>query len=116
MALHELDRCRVKSTRAGVIAQPAPQGEDLIHLGSCERLDRREALDEALEVRDHSLDSGLLQHRLADPNRVCVQSVPPRQVTLMERVPRQESPSQGLSALDRHSLLGLRHVHAILRS
>ena len=34
----------------------------------------------------------------------------------MERVPRQELLSQGLSALNGHSLLGLRHVSAILRS
>ena len=47
-----------------------------------------------LEVRDHRLDAGLLQHDLRDPHRVRVRAPPPRKVPLGPGEPPQQRLAQ----------------------
>ena len=54
---------------AGVIAEPRPGGHDLAVLRGGERLDRRPARRERLEIGLHRGDRGLLQHHLATARR-----------------------------------------------
>jgi len=67
---------------ARVVAEAGPRGEDVVERRLGERRDGREPGHPALPVRDHRRDPGLLQHDLADPDRVGVAGAPPRQVAL----------------------------------
>ncbi len=82
-ALHEVSRARV-------VAEASPRGEDVVERCGCERRHRRELRHPALPVRDHRRDASLLQHDLADPDRVRIARAPPRQITLGSAVVRYD--------------------------
>jgi hypothetical protein len=67
--------------RARVIPEACPHGEHVVERGRGERLDRRKPRHPAFPVRDHGLHAGLLQHDLADPDRIRIARTAPRQVT-----------------------------------
>ena len=70
----------VQIARARVVAEAGPRGEHVVERRRRERLDRRESPHPALPVRDHGRDPRLLQHDLADPDRVGIGRAPPRQI------------------------------------
>jgi hypothetical protein len=70
----------VEIARARVVAKASPRGEHVVERCVGERAHRRKLRHPALPVRDHGLHARLLQHHLADPDRVRVARAPPRQV------------------------------------
>src|SRR5581483_2762390 len=88
-------RARVEVTRAAVVTEPGPALEDPLERRVREGLDRREALEEALEVRHHGGDRRLLEHDLADPDRVGVTPATPRQVAFVRKEPAREAGADG---------------------
>ena len=83
-------RAGVEVPRARVVAEAGPRGEHVVERCGRERGDRREPRHPALPVRDHRRDPRLLQHDLADPDRVRVTRAPPRQIALHARVVRDD--------------------------
>lgn len=75
-------RARPQVARPRVVAEPRPRREHVVERRPRERGHRREPRHPALPVRDHRGDAGLLQHDLADPDRVRIARAAPRQVTL----------------------------------
>jgi hypothetical protein len=72
----------VEVARPRVVPQARPRGEHVVERGVRERRHRREPGHPTLPVRDHRRDPGLLQHDLADPDRIRVAGAPPRQIAL----------------------------------
>ena len=60
---------------ARVVAEAAPEREDLVLWRRRERRQRRESRDEPRVVRDHRRDLRLLQHHLREPDAVRVRAV-----------------------------------------
>ena len=83
-------RTRVQIARSRVVSEPRPGGEDVVERRGGERRHRRKLRHPALPVRDHRRDARLLQHDLADPDRVRIARPPPRQVALDARVVRDD--------------------------
>ena len=83
-----VDRLRsgVQVARARVVAEAGPRGEHVVERRAGERPHRREPRHPPLPVRDHGRDAGLLQHDLADPDRVRIAGAPPRQIAADLRV------------------------------
>ena len=79
-ARDDLARAAVQVARARVVAEAGPGGEDVVERRVGEGPHRREARHPALPVRDHRRDAGLLQHDLADPDRVGIARATPGQV------------------------------------
>jgi hypothetical protein len=96
---HDRARRLLQAARAAVVAQPAPGSEQVVFLGEGQRLHVGEALEESLPVGNHRGDLGLLQHRLADPDRVRVLRATPGQVACVCREPRAQGPDQRLPSL-----------------
>jgi len=69
---------RLQVARARVVPEPGPRGEHVVERRDREVLHRRELRHPALPVRDHRLDARLLQHDLADPDRVRIARLAPR--------------------------------------
>ncbi|CAN5415737.1 hypothetical protein BH11MYX1_BH11MYX1_23840 [soil metagenome] len=76
--------------RARVVAEPRPRGEHVVERSRRERAHGRKLRHPPLPVRDHGLDACLLQHDLADPDRVWIARPAPRQVSLDRRVMRHD--------------------------
>lgn len=76
----DLFRTGVQRSRARVVPEPGPQREHVVERCGRERRHRRKLRHPALPVRDHGGHARLLQHHLADPDRVRVARAPPRQV------------------------------------
>src|SRR5712691_6141536 len=66
--------------RPRVIAQAAPQREHVVELRPGERSHIRETREEALVIRDHRRDLGLLQHHFREPDAIRIAGLLPRQV------------------------------------
>ena len=86
------DRTRraVEVERAPVVPEPLPLAD---HVGGGrrrERLDRGPALEPGAIARNDALDLRLLEHHLADEDRVRVARPPPRQVAAVLREPGEE--------------------------
>ena len=77
---HHILRAAMQIACATVIAQAAPQGQDIIQRRGGQGLHIREALQEALEIAQHRADLGLLQHDLRQPHAVRVTHALPWQV------------------------------------
>ena len=75
--------------RAPVVAQPAPQRQHVAHRRAASA-PRREPLQPALVVRHHPQRLRLLEHHLADEQRVRVARRPPRQRPPHPLVPLQQ--------------------------
>ena len=82
----------VQADRPPVVAQPLPLDDRLGGRGCGQRLDGRPPLEPPLVPGDHPLDLGLLQHHLADEDRVGIPCVPPGEVTAVSGVPRDSAP------------------------
>jgi len=72
--------------RARVVAEAGPRGEHVVERRIGKRAYRRKPRHPALPVRNHRLHPRLLQHDLADPDRVWIARPSPRQVALDRRV------------------------------
>lgn len=83
-------RTRVEVARARVVAKPGPCREHIVERCRRERVHRRKALHPALPIRNHRLDARLLQHDLADPDRVRVTRATPREIAAVTRVVRDD--------------------------
>ena len=82
-------RGAVQAERAPVVAEPLPLADHVRRRTRRERLGRRPALEPGEPARDHALDLRLLQHHLADEDRVRIARLPPRQIaTVGERTSR----------------------------
>ncbi len=79
-ALDDLARSQVERPRAPVVAEPAPHREHVVDARLGEAPRRRKSRHEALEIGDHRLDPGLLEHDLADPDGVRMARPTPRQI------------------------------------
>ncbi len=73
-----------------VVAEARPDLEYVVERRGRERRHRREPRHPALPVGDHGGDARLLQHDLADPDRVGIARAAPRQVPLHLRVVRDD--------------------------
>jgi hypothetical protein len=91
---HDHARSPLQVSRARVVAETRPQTEQRVGLGAGEALDVGKARQEALVVRDHRVDAGLLEHRLGDPDRVGIARAPPRQIAPVRVVPREQALAQ----------------------
>ena len=94
---HEL-RGAVQVTGTRVVAEPAPQTQDVVLARGGEAGDVGKPGPEALVVRDDGRDLRLLQHDLGQPDRVRVARALPGQVVA------------ALAALPRHELCGEGHA------
>ena len=76
------DRLRtgVEAAGARVVAEAGPRGEHVVERRRRERGHRGKPRHPALPVGDHRGHAGLLQHDLADPDRVRIAGAAPRQV------------------------------------
>jgi hypothetical protein len=83
-------RARVEVTRARVVAKARPRGEHIVERRGGERGHRRELRHPALPVRDHRLDARLLQHDLADPDRIWITRATPGQVAAVTPIVRDD--------------------------
>jgi hypothetical protein len=83
-------RPRPQVARARVVAEARPRAEHVVERRRGERGHRREPLHPPRPVRDHGLHARLLQHHLADPDRVRVARSPPGQVAPHARVVRDD--------------------------
>ncbi len=83
-------RGAVQVDGAAVVAEPLPLDDHLAERRGGERLDRRPALEPATPARDHALDLRLLQHHLADEDRVRIAGLPPREIPPVLAVPSQK--------------------------
>ena len=81
----------VQVTGTRVVAEPGPRGEHVVEGRRGERPHRRKPRHPALPVRDHRLHARLLQHDLADPDRVRIARAPPGQVAAVAPVVRDDS-------------------------
>ena len=79
-ALGDRSRRAVQVDRAPVVAEPLPLDDDVGRRRGGERVDRRPALEPARAARHDAVDLRLLQHHLADEDRVRVGGLPPRQI------------------------------------
>jgi hypothetical protein len=84
-------RPSVEVARARVVAEAGPRSEHVIEPRGGERAHRRKLRHPALPVRDHGLDARLLQHDLADPDRVRIARATPGQVAAVTPVVRDDS-------------------------
>ena len=75
---------------ATVVAEPLPRDDHVGDRGGGERLGGGPALEPRRPARDHALDLRLLQHHLADEDRVRVTRLAPREWALVLAVPRQK--------------------------
>jgi len=91
---HHHARRRAEGAGARVVAEAAPQREQLGLVGRRQGPHVRQARQEALVVGHDRLDARLLQHRLADPDRVGVARAPPGQVATLGAVPGQQRTEQ----------------------
>ena len=84
------DRARAvpQVARSRVVAEPAPRREHVVERGTGKRRCGRELRHPPVPVRDDGRDPGLLQHDLADPDRVRIACSPPRQIAFCRRVVR----------------------------
>jgi hypothetical protein len=85
----------VEVARARVVAEARPRGEDIVEWSIGERAHRRKPRHPAFPVRDDRLDARLLQHDLADPDRVRIPRAPPGQVAAVTRVVRDDRRRDG---------------------
>ena len=83
-------RALLEVARARVVAEPGPRGEHVVERRGRERGHRRKLRHPALPVRDHRRDARLLQHDLADPDRVRIARAAPRQIALHLTVVRDD--------------------------
>ncbi len=75
-------RTAVQVARARVVTQARPRGEHVVERRGRECTHRRERRHPLLPVRDHRGDPRLLQHDLADPDRVRIARATPWQIAL----------------------------------
>lgn len=80
----------VQRAGAAVVAEAAPEGEDLSFFGLGQGLEGGKALHEARVVVDDDRDAGLLQHGLGDPNSVGIAGLPPGQFACVLIEPLQQ--------------------------
>jgi hypothetical protein len=66
MSRHDLPGCCLEIARPAVIAQPLPEQEHVLLVGSRQVGQRRKPLEEAVKIRDDRRHLRLLKHRLAD--------------------------------------------------
>ncbi len=78
-------RAGVQVARARVVPEPGPRREHVVERRGRERGHRRKPRHPAFPVRDHGGHPRLLQHDLADPDRVRVARAPPRQIAAHDR-------------------------------
>jgi hypothetical protein len=95
----DLLRARPQVARARVVAEPGPRGEHVVERCGGERAHRRKLRHPPLPVRDHGRHARLLQHDLADPDRVRIARAPPRQVALHSLVMLDDSGRDRLRGL-----------------
>ncbi len=69
--------CLVKILGAAIIAQATPSNQDVGQRGRGEAKDIRKTGDKAVKLWDHPLNLGLLQHQLANQNKIGIGALPP---------------------------------------
>src|SRR5437868_2697082 len=79
-----------KGSRAAVVAESAPRGENVSLPRGCQRTQRWKFLEELAIARDHHRDPRLLKHDLGDQDAVRGLGLAPRQRTLMTVVPGKQ--------------------------
>lgn len=88
--LDDSARPRPQVARARVVAESGPRGEHVVQRCGCERAHRRKLRHPLLPVRDDGLHARLLQHDLADPDRVRVARRAPGQIPPSPREVRDD--------------------------
>src|SRR5687768_3482130 len=80
-------RTVAKHSRAAVVAETGPCGQNLVLSGPGERAHRRKAAQEVLVILQHHFHPGLLQHHFGYPDPPGVVRDSPRQRSLMPDKP-----------------------------
>ena len=86
---HQLRR-PVQHASPTVIAQPAPQRQNILLIRLGQRLHRRKPCQECVIALDHHSDPRLLQHDLRHPDRIRILGLPPRQIAPAPVIPTQQ--------------------------
>ena len=96
MALDDQPGRLVKLPRAAVIAQSFPQPQHFFNSRGGQGLDIGQRAKKTLEVRRHRRRLRLLEHDLAQPDRVGIAAgPPPGQIAGVPRVPRPQATAKG---------------------
>ncbi len=82
VALDDLPRRAVEISGPRVVSEPLPRLQHLIQIRSRQRLDVREASQEALVEGAHGVQPRLLRHHLGDPYPVGLAAGAPRHIPL----------------------------------
>ena len=88
---HNLARTLMKHAGTAVVAQAAPDGEDIIERGRGQGCDIRKALEENIVVIKNGVNAGLLQHYFREPDGIGIAGAAPGQVAPICVIPRQQS-------------------------
>src|SRR5262249_16125881 len=88
---------------ARVVAQAAPQREDVVLGGGLQIGDRRESRLESLVVRNQRLGAGVLQHDFGDPDPIGVGGAAPGKIAVPAAVPRGQRAPDVYSITRSHS-------------
>ncbi len=83
-------RGAMQVSRARVVAEAGPEGEDIFHRRGGERFDGREAGEEAFIVRDDGGGAGLLEHDFGEPDRVGIARGAPGKFAAAAAVPGEQ--------------------------
>ena len=70
MFFDDLTGCSMQVAGTGVVTKPLPEFEDVLQVSRRQCLDGGKAFHPAFEVASCRLRAGLLQHHLADPDRI----------------------------------------------
>ena len=84
----------VQLSSAAVVAEAFPKTQHFLLWSGGERFDVRVFVHETIEVRLHGDDLCLLQHDLADPNRIRFSRFTPRQLACVLSIPAQDSAAE----------------------
>ncbi|MPN22717.1 hypothetical protein SDC9_170100 [bioreactor metagenome] len=80
----------MKIAGAAIITEPRPELHQQLLRRFGQRFDCGQGLHETLEIGDHRLDPGLLEHDLGDPDAVGVPILPPRQDARVNAIPTSD--------------------------
>ena len=100
--LGELAGCLVERDRATVVAEALPGADHVCPRGCSEVCRGRPTFEPRSPPFDHAIHLCLLEHHLADEDRVRVARVPPRQIASVRFVPRKDTIGE-LLGRQRHS-------------
>jgi len=77
----------MKVTGPAVISQALPEFKHILLIREGKRLNRRESFQKTVVIGNHGFNLSLLKHDFRNPNRIRLQGLSPRKVSVIVRVP-----------------------------